>query len=214
MKRHSSLASAIFTSLLIVGTASAAEGYVTDDRGAVVKSGHGLCWKTGYWTPAAATAECDPQLAPKPKLAEKPSVQPSSPVPAPAPAKAAPENLTLAADTLFVPGKAVLTKTGKAKLDELAGKIVGRRVEQITVVAHSDRTGAKQANQRLSQKRAEAVKAYLVAKKIDGSLIRVEGKGSAEPVTAQNDCKGKKGRKLASCLGPDRRVEITVSRLD
>lgn len=214
MKRHASLASVIFASQLLAGIANATDGYVTDARGAVVKSGHGLCWKTGYWTPAAATAECDPELAPKPQAAAKQPVQASTPAPALAPAKATAENVTLAADALFVPGKAQLTKKGKARLDTLAGTIQGRRVERIVVAAHTDRTGAKQANQRLSQKRADAVKAYLVSKKIDGSLISVEGKGGAEPITARNDCQGRKGRKLQACLGPDRRVEIAIARLD
>lgn len=214
MKRHTSLAFAILSSLLVAGTVNAAEGYVTDARGSVVRSGHGLCWKTGYWTPASATAECDPELAPKPKVAEKQPVQASSPAPAPAPARASSEKVTLAADTLFAPGKAKLSRKGKAKLDEVVSSIQGHKVQQIVVLAHTDRSGAKQANQRLSQKRAEAVKAYLVSRKIDGKLISVEGKGSAEPVTAQNECHGRKGRKLVACLSPDRRVEIRIARQD
>lgn len=216
MKKHTALASALLLSLFISGAADAADGYVTDAGGAVVRSGQGLCWKTGYWTPAAASAECDPELAAKPKPAEKPLAQAGSPAPAPmpAPAKATSENVTLAADTLFAPGTAKLTRQGKARLDELAATLQGRRVERVAVVAHTDRAGAKQANQRLSQKRAAAVKAYLVAKKVDAGLISVEGKGGAEPVTAQDDCRGRKGRKLTACLAPDRRVEIGIARLD
>lgn len=213
MKRQCFLASAIFTSLAISAAANAAEGYVTDSRGAVVKSEHGLCWKTGYWTPGMAIAECDPDLAPRPQAAQKPPLQAASPAPAPAPAKAAGEDVSLAADTLFGFGRATLSRQGRAKLDELADRIQSRPVRQIVVVGHADRIGSKQINQRLSLKRAEAVKAYLVARKIDGSLIGVEGKGSSEPVTAPEQCRGK-GRQLVACLAPDRRVVIRITRQD
>lgn len=211
MKSKFLFVSALLTSLLASYAASATEGYVTDSRGAVVKSGSGLCWRTGYWTPGMATVECDPDLAPKPKVAEKPMVKanPSTP----APAKAPTENITLAADGLFAFGKAVLQPKGKARLDEIAGKLKGRSFDQIVVVGHTDRLGSPQLNQRLSLKRAEAVKSYLVAKKIDGRLIRVAGKGSAEPVTAANQCPGKGGAKVIACLAPDRRVEIRITGL-
>ncbi|HZX30730.1 MAG TPA: OmpA family protein [Rhodocyclaceae bacterium] len=210
MRNQALFASIILSSLLVAGAADAADGYVTDSSGAVVRSGNGLCWKTGYWTPGMATAECDPDLAPKPKAAERPATKVAAPAPAPVPAKPAAETTTLAADGLFAFGKATLLPKGKAKLDEVIGKIKGRSADQILVVGHTDRIGSPQANLRLSQKRAQAVKAYLVSRKVDKRLIQVEGKGSAEPVTTAGQCPGKGGAKVIACLAPDRRVEIRV----
>lgn len=213
MKSQSLLASALFTSLFIAAAADAADGYVTDASGAVVKSGTGLCWKTGYWTPGMATVECDPDLAPKPKVADKPAAKANPPAPVALPAKPASENTTLAADGLFAFGKSTLLPKGKTRLNEIVGKVQGRSVEQILVIGHTDRIGSAQANRKLSEKRAEAVRAYLVARKVDGRLIRTEGKGSAEPVTAPNQCPGKGGPKVVACLAPDRRVEIRITGL-
>jgi OOP family OmpA-OmpF porin len=208
MKFQSFLVSALVASMFAMGAAEAADGYVTDYRGAVVKSGSGLCWRTGYWTPGMATAECDPDLAPRPAVAEKPPVKNTAP--APMPPKAATQNITLAADGLFAFGKATLLPKGKAKLDEVVAKVKGHSFDQVLVVGHTDRLGSKPLNQKLSMQRAQAVKAYLVGKKIDGRLIRVSGVGSAEPVTAANQCPGKGGAKVIDCLAPDRRVEIKV----
>lgn len=209
MKLQPILASALIASLFAVNPASAADGYVTDSQGAAVKSANGLCWRTGYWTPSMATAECDPDLAPRPKTAEKPPVETMAP--APLPAKPATENITLAADGLFAFGKATLSPTGKAKLDEVVAKLKGRSFDQILVVGHTDRLGSAAINQKLSLKRAQAVKDYLVGKKIDERQIRIAGKGSAEPVTSAKQCPGKGGPKVIACLAPDRRVEIKVA---
>lgn len=209
MKKQSILASLLFVSLCLAGTAHAAGGYVTDSRDVVVKSGNGLCWRTGYWTPSMATAECDPELAPKPKMAEQPAMKSNPPVAA----KVESRNLSIASDGLFAFGKATLLPKGKAKLDEVARQLQGHSFDQILVTGHTDRLGKPALNQRLSMKRAEAVKAYLVSKKVDGSRIRVAGKGSAEPVTKADQCPGKGGPKVIACLQPDRRVEIQVTGL-
>lgn len=210
MKTKLILVSAILAATFAAG-AHAAEGYVTDSQNQVVKSGSGLCWRTGFWTPGMATAECDPDLAPKPKAhtaatGGMTSVAPTPPTPVN-------RSLSLSADGLFAFGKAALLPKGKKKLDEVVAQLQGRSADQITVIGHTDRLGSKAANDRLSQKRADAVKAYLVAKKIDGRIIKTEGHGSAEPVTAANQCPGKGGAKVIACLQPDRRVEIRVSGL-
>ncbi len=182
-------------------------GYAIDQRDNVVKSGFGLCWRTGFWTPAMAIEECDPDLVKKPAMAPaKPGVA--------APAAAAPvpaaQKVTLAADALFDFDKATLRDEGKAKLDKLAGDIKGIKLEVIIAVGHADRFGTDAYNQKLSEKRAEAVKAYLVAKGIEPNRVYTEGKGEKQPVTKPDQCKGAKSKKTIACLQPDRRVEIEV----
>ncbi len=183
-------------------------GYWVDSSKALVwKNSTGLCWRAGYWTPAMAIAECDPDLVKKPE-----APKPAAPVAAaPAPVT---QKVTLAADALFDFDKAVLRSEGKAKLDELAAKVGGISLEVILAVGHADRIGSDKYNQALSEKRAAAVKQYLVSKGVEANRVYTEGKGEKQPVTGDKCNKlGKdngKNKKLVECLQPDRRVEVEV----
>lgn len=206
------LAAALLAS---VGFAAVAQErvYVIDQRDVVAKSGFGLCWRTGYWTPAAAAAdkagcECDKDLIPADVCAGKAATA-AAPAAAAGP-KPAGEKITIAADALFDFDKAVLRPEGKAKLDELAGKAGQLNLEVILAVGHTDRLGGAAYNQKLSEKRAAAVKEYLVAKGIEANRVYTEGKGKSQPVTGDT-CKGnKKTKALIDCLQPDRRVDIEL----
>jgi len=171
----------------------------------VVKDPFGLCWRSGSWTPAMATAECDPDLVPK-KAAPAPKAAPPAPAVAPKPvAKPAPtpvkEKVTMAADAHFDFDKAVLKPEGKAKLDDLVGKLKAVNLEVVIAIGHTDSIGSKAYNQKLSLRRASAVKAYLVSKGIEANRIYTEGKGETQPIA---DNKTKEGR------AKNRRVEIEV----
>lgn len=206
-----SIAVALLASLgVAAGAAQAQERvYVIDSRGAVVKDNFDLCWRTGYWTPAGAAndpaiCECDKALAAPGKCDE-----PSKPKKVAAPALAN-EKIKLAADALFDFDKAILRAEGKAKLDDLAAKAKQINLEVIIAVGHTDRLGGEGYNQKLSEKRAAAVKAYLVSKGIEANRVYTEGKGKRQPVTGDT-CKGnKKTAALIQCLQPDRRVEIEI----
>jgi OOP family OmpA-OmpF porin len=81
----------------------------------------------------------------------------------------------------------------------------------IIAVGHADRIGNDKYNQKLSEKRAESVKAHLVAKGIEPNRIYTEGKGEKQPVTGDKCGKSEvKSKKLIDCLQPDRRVEIEI----
>jgi len=186
--------------------------YVIDQRDVVAKSGTGLCWRTGYWTPAGAAAdkagcECDRDLLPKETCEGKAAAPAPAAVAAPKPTG---EKITVAADALFDFNKAVLRPEGQAKLDELVSKAAAIKLEVILAVGHTDRIGGAAYNQTLSEKRAAAVKEYLVAKGIEANRIYTEGKGKTQPVTGDT-CKGNaKTPALIACLQPDRRVDIEV----
>ena len=199
-----------------LGAAQAQERvYVIDQRDVVAVSGFGLCWRTGYWTPAAAAkdpagCQCDKDLLPK-EVCDPP--KPAAPAPAAAP-KPAGEKITIAADALFDFDKATLRPEGKAKLDELVSKSKAIKLEVILVVGHTDRIGSDAYNQKLSERRSAAVKEYLVAKGIEANRVYTEGKGEKQPVTGDK-CKkmgaeSGKNKKLVECLQPDRRADIEI----
>ena len=182
-------------------------GYAIDQRDNVVKSGYGLCWRTGFWTPAMAIEECDPDLVKKAAPAAAKAAPAAAAAAAPKPAA---QKVTLAADALFDFDKATLRDEGKAKLDKLSNDIKGIKLEVIIAVGHADRFGTDAYNQKLSERRAEAVKAYLVSKGVEPNRVYTEGKGKKQPVTKPDQCKGAKSKKVIECLQPDRRVEIEV----
>jgi OOP family OmpA-OmpF porin len=181
------------------------EAYAVDNRGVVTRNTTGLCWHTGYWTPAMAIPECDPDLTKKPEEVA------AAPVAAPAAAITAPEKITFSADALFDFDKAILKPAGIQSLNEFAQGVGGIQYDLIIAVGYADRIGSEEYNKNLSVRRAEAVKAHLVSRGIDPSRIFVDGKGEANPVTG-NSCIGdKKTKALIDCLAPDRRVEIEVA---
>lgn len=193
--------------------------YVIDGRKVVARSGTGLCWRTGYWTPAAAASamagqfpagcECDGDIVPKEKCVAPMAAAPAAPAPAAAPKPTA-DKVKLAADALFDFDKAVLKPEGRAKLDDLAAKSKDVKLEVILAVGHTDRLGSDAYNQKLSERRAAAVKTYLVSKGVDANRVYTEGKGKTQPVTGTT-CNNVKGRAaLIACLQPDRRVEVEV----
>ena len=188
--------------------------YVIDARNEVARSGTGLCWRTGFWTPAAAANDpagcaCDKDILPKEKCEPK-AAAPAPAAPAAATPKPAAAKVTLAADALFDFDKAVLRPEGQKALDDLVSKSKALNLEVIIAVGHTDRLGSDAYNQKLSDKRAAAVKTYLVGKGIEANKIYTEGKGEKQPKTG-NACKGnKKTKALIECLQPDRRVEIEI----
>jgi OOP family OmpA-OmpF porin len=171
------------------------------------KNGAGdLCWRGANWTPATAAKGCDGAIVPAAPVA----VVAPAPAAAPAPvAKAAPvvvpavaaTKVTYAADAFFDFDKSALKPEGRAKLDDLIGKIKGINLEVIIAVGHTDSVGSNAYNQKLSVKRSESVKAYLVSKGIEKNRVYTEGKGETQPVA---DNKTSEGR------SKNRRVEIEV----
>jgi len=212
MKKLNKVAS-LFATAALASTITAASAQSVDNwvsgTGLPWKNGtNELCWRDGVWTPATALAGCDgapTPAAPTPMPAPRPA-----PAPAPAPAATrapvvivAPtsEKVTFAADAFFDFDKAVLKPEGRAKLDDLVGKMGGLNLEVVIAVGHTDSVGTSAYNQRLSVRRADAVKGYLVEKGIEKNRVYTEGKGELQPVA---DNKTSEGR------AKNRRVEIEV----
>jgi OOP family OmpA-OmpF porin len=135
-----------------------------------------------------------------------PAPAPAEPAPAPAPVPApvvVPEQqkITLNADVLFDFDKYALKPDGRAELDDVVSKMQGLNLEVIIAIGHTDSIGTNEYNQKLSVRRAEAVKSYLVSKGIAADRVYTEGKGETQPVASN---KTRDGRQQ------NRRVEIEV----
>lgn len=164
---------------------------------------------------ACATEPDKPAPAPAPAPAPKaePRAVPAPPPPQPAAKPAAPKKpavVNLASTELFEFNKAVLTQDARAKLDaEVIARLRDlKEIRYIIVNGHADRLGSAQYNQRLSEKRADAVRAYLVSKGADTSKIETLGFGKTLPAKSCPDQKDRKS--LIECLAPNRRVVVEV----
>ena len=154
-----------------------------------------LCWRDSNWTPATAAVGCDGALVPAPPPAPVP---PAAVVPPPA---VAASKVTFAADAFFDFDKSTLKPEAQAKLDDLVSKTKGINLEVIIAVGHTDSVGSDAYNQKLSIRRSEAVKAYLVGKGVEPNRVYTEGKGEKQPVADNKTAEGR---------AKNRRTEIEV----
>lgn len=192
-------------------------GYWVDSSNRIVKNTWGECWRTGSWTPALAIPECEggaaakaePPVqakaapAPEPAPAPAPVAAARAPAPAPAPAPEFKTSITEKAIRLeganFATGSSKLLAGAGGKLDEVVSAAKQYPEINMTVTGYTDSQGNADSNVRLSQARAEAVKAYLVGKGVAASRISTAGKGAADPVADNGTAEGR---------AKNRRVEI------
>ncbi len=188
------------------GSSFAASGYVEDTSKGIVRTGYGDCLHTGRWAEANAIAECDPDLvAARDKPAEVAAVETVL-------VKEL-KPIRLSGDALFEFDSATLTDKGRARLDKMLGSLPAGALQDksIEISGHTDRIGDASYNQKLSEKRAEAVREYLVSRGLPGDAISATGVGSAQPVVG---CEGERGAQLIDCLAPNRRTEIEFSAME
>lgn len=156
--------------------------------GEVWKNGtHELCWRNNFWTPATGIAGCDG--VPVAQAPEAPVVAPTS------------TKVVLNADTFFDFDKATLKPEGRQVLDQVADQASNLELETLIAVGHTDSTGPEAYNQKLSERRANSVKEYLVSKGIPADRIYTEGKGELDPIATNATREGR---------AQNRRVEIEI----
>ncbi|WP_298015603.1 outer membrane protein OmpA [uncultured Castellaniella sp.] len=166
-----------------MGTASASDNWTNVD-GHVWKDASGEnCWRDAFWTPATAAEGCG-----KP-VAEAPVVAPTA------------SKVVLNADTFFDFDKSTIKPEGRQVLDQVAQQAGTINLETIIAVGHTDSIGTEAYNQKLSERRANSVKQYLVSKGVAADRIYAEGKGELQPVASN---KTREGR------AQNRRVEIEI----
>ncbi|MBK6981088.1 MAG: OmpA family protein [Betaproteobacteria bacterium] len=175
---------------------------VTDASGAPVRDALGNCvLSSGISHPDCQAKKDAP--APKPSAPAAPSApsapaKPAAPAAKPAPASVK-QAVVIQADALFDFDKSVVRADGKKSIDEALAKLQGVDVEMVIATGHTDSVGPDAYNQKLSERRAAAVKEYLVSKGIPASKITTIGKGESQPVATT---KTKDGRQK------NRRVDI------
>ena len=208
----------------VPGTAPCTTGYVcrsspTPEDGVVKSATYNgtkglagnLCVRSAYWAPAMATIQCDPDLVPKPAVAAPPPPPPPAPPPPPPPPAPQVVKITLAAKALFDFDKAVLKPEGMRAIDtEIIAKLAGvQKLELVLVTGHTDPIGTQQYNQKLSERRADAVRNYLVSKGVAKDKIETLGMGKTQPIPGLV-CNQKSLKAKIECYQPDRRVEVEV----
>ena len=149
-------------------------------------------------------AHCDPVAqkveAPVPRApVVVAAAPPPKPAPPSAPVKRAPQSINFSADALFAFDKSVLKPEGIVLLDEFVRQLRGAQYDSIIVTGHTDRLGSNEYNQKLSERRANAVKDYLVRADVPANRIHASGKGETQPVTQPEDCKGGQSVKVIAC---------------
>jgi OOP family OmpA-OmpF porin len=199
--------------------------YILTGEKVIERDGTGRCLRSTIWTKQLALSVklvgkefpagcyCEPEYANEAVC--KPAPAPAAaPVPAPAAAPApAAEKVNIPADALFAFNKAEISEGGQEKLASFADRVLKlKSLEVVIAVGHADRIGSDSYNQALSEKRANAVKDFLVSKGVPANRVYTEGKGKSQPVTG-NECRNLgaengKNKKLVDCLGADRRVEL------
>jgi OOP family OmpA-OmpF porin len=199
---------ALLFATAILATSAAAQtvdNWRNGDNQLVWKNGtNELCWRDANWTPSTAAPGCDDALAVTPlRPAANTKLTPSAKVPAPLQPAVSPTltKVTYAADAFFDFDKSFLKPQGKEHLDRLLENARSVNLDVIIAVGHTDSVGTDLYNQKLSLRRSEAVKAYLISKGIDKTRVFTEGKGETNPVADNRTAQGR---------AKNRRVEIQV----
>jgi len=151
-----------------------------------------------------------PPPPPPPVVAATPErALPPPPPPPPPPSR---RKVSFSADSLFAFGKDTVNPAGKEDLDRFAAELKGTQFRMITITGYTDRLGSQDYNLKLSTRRAERVKSYLVESAgIPADKIAARGADGSDPVTKPGECQGERRTpKLIECLQPDRRVDVEV----
>lgn len=189
--------------------------YTQDARGNIARNGFGQCWRSGYWIPADSVPGCDGELlmpiakpiTPEVVAAATPMTPMLTPAPKPAALKRCDFAITLQSDETFDFNKTLLKNGAKQRIDKGAMEKLATcaKLDLVIVTGHTDLIGDHKYNQKLSEKRADAVASYLAGKGVSAPIDTM-GMGKTQQIKF---CDEKLSQtKLFDCLAPNRRVVI------
>jgi outer membrane protein OmpA-like peptidoglycan-associated protein len=171
----------------------------------------GLRYDFGFGNPTVAAAEPPPaEEAPAPA---EPAPAPEPPAPPPAPACTPPAGFKVDDNCHIIEQKVVLssvdfefnsdklTAPAQQTLDQVAAALAAQPELNVEIEGHTDSVGKAEYNMKLSQRRADAVKAYLVGKNVDGAHLFAQGYGKNRPIASNDTDEGR---------AQNRRVEFDV----
>jgi len=176
-------------------------GYQYDMRGNVVRKANGECIRTSKWSPTVAIAECDPEVV----AGRKDTVPVREKKARVTGVTARVDLMVLQAGEAFAFNSDKLSAAGKEQLAVALGAHVDDYIHRVNVAGYTDQIGDDAYNMKLSQRRADAVQAELVALGLPKERIAVSAHGSADPLVT---CPGMAGESLIRCLAPNRRTEV------
>lgn len=213
MKIKSTLATFSVAAAVAMVLAPAAPAYsscahVIDSSGNHVRDSSKSCVKTSTWKKADWTEACGKPAPPPPKKVvaqvAPPVVAPPPPpvIPEPAPVEPVFERVVLDGQALFATNSARLTGEGTSAIDGVVEQLRGfDKVKTITITGHTDNTGSTAYNQKLSERRADSVRDYLISRGVNPALMSTMGMGETAPVADNNT---REGRQL------NRHVDIDI----
>lgn len=194
------LAGALVAAVFSAQAHAVKPGYTVDrETDQVVRNNFGECWRTSSFDKAQnGLVECGDAEMKKPMQ------------------RLVKERISLSAEVLFDFDKNTIRADGRAALDPVVAKLRqdGANLQAVEVIGHTDSLGSDAYNQRLSERRAVAVKNYLVEKGVPAERVTAIGRGESEAKqTAECRARFKKRADLIACLAPDRRVDVDISAM-
>ena len=201
---------ALIAGVVAAAATSAQDISVGTNATPVTKSHPGQCWHYSDWMPM-----CDEtcERSDEPVAVAPPLEQSTKAAVGPA-AQSSQNSISVSADALFFFNDSALQAQGLVLLEDLARQLNEAGYNHIYVTGHADRVGDSDYNQRLSTRRANSVKRFLVSKSVVADRIVTAGKGATQPVTRSKECSGAEGADLIACLQPDRRVEVAMHGIE
>jgi OOP family OmpA-OmpF porin len=164
-----------------------------------------VCAPTASWASPAFRCAAPAVAVVEPAVEPEPEVVPDEPEPEPA-AVVESETIELKEQVQFETGSAVLLASSRSLLDEVARLMTDHpEIRKVEIRGHTDGDGSRDHNQRLSDRRAAAVRTHLIGAGVAKARLTSRGFGEDQPIADNESDEGK---------AQNRRVELRILERD